>query len=119
MDKIILKNIKAYGHTGCLEEEKINGQYFFVTIELSIEDIEGKRTDMLCDTIDYSKVALIAQRIVSEDKGNLIEHLAYEIGKASLEVSDSILSVIVTVSKPSAPVECEFETMEVRIELAR
>ena len=119
MDKIILRNIKAFGHTGCLQEEKENGQFFYVTLELFCEDIPGKRSDDLEDTIDYAKATDIVIRTVSEDKSNLIEHLAYKIGNEVLAFNSLASSVDVTVSKPSAPVDAEFETMEVRITVAR
>lgn len=119
MDKIILRNIKAFGHTGCLPEEKENGQFFYVTLEFFCEDIPGKRSDDLEDTIDYAKATDIVLRTVGEDKSNLIEHLAYKIGNEALALNSLASSVDVTVSKPQAPVDAEFETMEVRITVAR
>ncbi len=119
MDKIILKNIKAFGHTGCLPQEKADGQYFYITCEITCEEIPGRISDELNETIDYSKVCELILKITAEDRSDLIEHLAYKIADSVLKTAPLASRVDVTVSKPSAPVDAEFETMEVRISVAR
>ena len=37
MDSISLKEMKIYGYTGCLPEEKENGQFFFVSATFRAE----------------------------------------------------------------------------------
>ena len=54
MDKITLKNMAFFGHTGCLEKEKRNGQEFVVTIEVFFDRIIGCDSDNLEDTADYA-----------------------------------------------------------------
>ena len=119
MDSIILKNMIFYGHTGCLEEEKAKGQNFTVTIEIFFDRIKGCDTDKLEDTADYAVICGKAKEIVEKDTGNLIEHLAGQIADMVLEEASEAKSCAVTVSKPDAPVEAVFETMEVRIERTR
>ena len=116
LDKITLSKIEFEGHTGCFDFEKKDGQKFIVSMDLFVERIKGCYTDELKDTIDYSKVYEVTKEIVTSDSGNLIERLAQKIADAVLKSDDRIEKVIVTVSKPEAPVKGIFETMEVVIE---
>lgn len=115
MDYILLSKMKFYGHTGCLPEEKLNGQYFYITVKLGLNRIEGTDTDCLKDTVDYSQVFEICRKIVTDSDCNLIEYLAGRIAEKVLEFDSRIAFTEVSVSKPSAPIEGEFETMEITI----
>lgn len=119
MDSISLKEMKIYGYTGCLPEEKENGQFFFVTVDMYFGDIPGRITDDLNDTVNYAEVYGIVEDIVSNGKFNLIEHMAYEVGRAVIAYSSLIDSVKVKVRKPDAPVDGEFESMETVISVKR
>ena len=119
MDKIILKDMVFYGHTGVFEEEKIKGQKFVVTIELNFDRIKGCDTDLLSDTADYSVICDKAKVIVGNDFGNLIEHLAQLLANMVLDEVPAASSCKVTVGKPDAPVSAVFRTMEVIIERSR
>ena len=115
MDIIRMKNMEFFGHTGCLPEEKKNGQKFVVSCEIFFDSIYGKVTDSLNDTCDYSKIYEIVKETVEGDYGNLIEHLAYEIGDKILNNARGAVKVTVTVSKPECPLDGVFETMETEI----
>ena len=115
MDYILLSKMKFYGHTGCFEEEKQNGQTFYVTVRLGIDSILGSYTDELEDTVNYAEVYEICKSIVTTYSNNLIEYLAGKIADKILEFDSRIDEAEVTVSKPEAPVNGEFETMAVTI----
>jgi dihydroneopterin aldolase/2-amino-4-hydroxy-6-hydroxymethyldihydropteridine diphosphokinase len=119
LDKIKLSKMEFEGHTGCLDFEKKDGQKFIVSLELFMDRIKGCYTDDLSDTVDYSKIYEITKEVVTEDKGDLIECLAQKISDAVLKADSRIAKVIVSVSKPDAPVKGIFETMEVTIERRR
>lgn len=119
MDTIVLKNMIFYGHTGVLEEEKIKGQKFVITIEIRFDRIKGCDTDDLADTADYSVICDKAKEIVENDYGNLIEHLGQQIADMVMKEVPGAASCAVTVGKPDAPVFAVFQTMEVRIERTR
>jgi len=107
------------GHTGCLDFEKADGQKFIVSLELFIERIKGCYTDKLEDTSDYAKVFEVVRETVTSDNGNLIESLAQKISDNVLKADPRIEKVVVTVSKPEAPVKGIFDTMKVTIERCR
>lgn len=116
MDKISIVKMEFEGHTGCFDFEKKDGQKFIVSMDLFLDRIKGCYTDDLADTVDYSKIYEVTKAVVNGDKGNLIESLAQKISDAVLGSDDRIEKVIVTVSKPEAPVKGVFETMAVTVE---
>lgn len=119
MNRISLKQMKLFGHTGCLPEEKKNGQYFYVSIDMFCREIPGTLTDDLNDTVNYADVYEIAKMIVEESDCNLIEHLAFVIGRAVIGKYGLIDSVRVLVRKPDAPIDGEFDAMETEISVSR
>lgn len=119
MDRISLKNMKLFGYTGCLPEEKENGQYFYVSIDMFCRKIPGAVTDDLNDTVNYADVYEITKQIVEKSDCNLIEHLAFMIGRRVISKYDLTDSVRVLVRKPDAPVEGEFDAMETEITVSR
>ena len=116
MDKIVLKNMEFMGCIGCLDFEKTTEARFLVTVSLYIDYIKGADTDELKDTVDYSEVYKIARSVIEGEPMNLIEYAAGQIADRILEKYDDVENVKVTVSKPDAPIEGVFETMEVTIE---
>ena len=118
MDTIRMKEMEFYGHTGCLPEEKANGQRFVVTCEIIFDSIRGKITDDLNDTCDYSMLYGRIKEIVENDRSDLIEHLAYKIADDVLKNTRHPYMVRVKVSKPDCPIDGVFDTMEVEIERA-
>lgn len=119
MDIIRMNNMEFFGHTGCLQEEKVNGQRFVVSCEIFCDSIKGKITDDLNDTIDYSVIFEEIKKTVEGDKGNLIEHLAYEIAGKVLYLARTASKARVTVAKPDCPIDGRFDSMEVVIERGR
>jgi len=115
VDRIRICDMKVFGHTGCLPEEKENGQFFIISCEMVIDDIKGKVTDDLEDTVDYSRIYKVIEERVSGSYYDLIEHLAYVIAGDVLEQDGSISEVTITVSKPDAPINGDFRTVETEI----
>ena len=119
MDKIILRDMKIFGYTGCLPQEKENGQYFYITCELNMGKIKGASTDRLEDTADYSMLYRKIKATVEHDRSNLIEHLASKIADTVMISVPACSLCRVTVKKPDAPIDGEFDCMEVVIEKQR
>ncbi len=115
MDHLRMCDMKFHGYTGCLPFEKENGQIFIVSVDMSFNRNKGAITDNLNDTVNYAELYELIKGFVTTSKGDLIENLAYEIGGIVLNYTTLPDSVEVTVSKPEAPVEGDFRTMEVSI----
>lgn len=81
---IQIEGLELRGFHGALEEEKRKGQPFLFDVELLAHDA-GVRTDMLGDTVDYTKVVDCIREISDGKRFNLIEALAAAIADALLE----------------------------------
>ena len=115
MDKIILKNMKFFAYHGVLEEERLNGQYFFVDTVMSVNLKQAGNTDELGDTVDYSAVYNIIKDITENNKFRLIECLADNISREIMSRYKNIKEILVRVRKPDAPIGGELDWAEVEI----
>ncbi|MCQ2466377.1 MAG: dihydroneopterin aldolase [Clostridia bacterium] len=120
MDYIKMKKMRFFSHVGCLEEEKINGQEFVISIDLGFKTpIPGCKTDNLEDTSDYSVIYSEVRDLVTSASDNLIERLAQKIADKVFEIDKKVDKVVVTVEKPNAPIDGLFASMDVVIERDR
>ncbi|MBP5179965.1 MAG: 2-amino-4-hydroxy-6-hydroxymethyldihydropteridine diphosphokinase [Clostridiales bacterium] len=119
MNQISLKGLKIFGYTGCLPSEKENGQNFLIDIDMFLKSVPGALTDNLNDTVNYAQVYETARGIVSSSGFDLIEHLAHEIGRSVLDSQPMVDEIRVTVKKPDAPIDGEFDYMMTVITLVR
>ena len=115
----MLKNLKFYGFHGIHEEESIKGQAFYVDVEMMLDLKKAGQSDNLDNTVDYSNSYEIVKDIVENNKFNLIECVAEKIAQKILSTSPLIKKILIRVKKPFAPIEGEFENIEVEIMRAR
>jgi len=114
VDKIIVKNIKAYGYHGALTEENILGQNFYADITLYKSLKKAGETDELDESISYVDVYYDVEDIIKNKKFKLIEALAEKIAQTLLE-KYSIKKVKVKIRKPGAPINGNFDYVGVEI----
>ncbi len=114
MDKIIVKNIKAYGYHGALTEENILGQNFYADVILYKDLQKAGLTDDLNKSISYVDVYYDVEDIIKNKRFKLIEALAEMIAHTLL-VKYSIKKVKVKVRKPGAPINGNFDYVGVEI----
>ena len=115
-DEIILTGVKAFGYHGVLEEEKQQGQEFIVDVTIVSDFSNAVASDDVAHTVNYAEVAEIAHDTVVNTRFDLIETLAHTIANRILELS-GVVSVKVTVNKPSAPIAVPFANVAVSREL--
>jgi len=114
LDKIIVKNIKAYGYHGALTEENILGQNFYVDVILYKDLQKAGLTDDLNKSISYVDVYYDVEDIIKNKRFKLIEALAEMIAHTLL-VKYSIKKVKVKIRKPGAPINGNFDYVGVEI----
>ena len=114
MDKISILNLKIAGDHGVYAFEKERPGTFEIDVEIfkDLSILQGK--DDLKKTIDYSEVIRVIQKIFNEKRYNLIETLAEKICENLLN-NFLIESVKLRILKPHAPIQANFETVEVEI----
>lgn len=114
-DRITLKNMRFWGYMGVYNYEREEGQEFAVDLILGFNHIDGTKSDRLEDTVDYGQVYSVVKKIVEGENFHLIEAVAQAVVKEIFSHFDRIDAVEVTVQKPDAPIEGQFDYMAVSL----
>lgn len=114
MDKISARGLRFQACHGVLPEEKETPQSFVVDLDMYTDLHTAGLSDDLKDTVSYDEVYHQVKKIVEGESFNLLEALAENIA-ASLLFCFPLQAVEVTVYKPDAPVEGEFDYFAVTI----
>ena len=114
-DKIILTGIEIFGHHGCTDAEQKLGQKFYVDLELNLDLSKAGRSDSYDDTVDYSQVILLVEKIVGGTARNLIETVAVELAEKILAEFERVDSLTLTLHKPHAPLPMTYADAAVKI----
>lgn len=115
MDKIIIKGLKIYAFHGVNKEEKVQGQNFIVDAVLYVDLSKAGNTDKVSDTVSYAKVTKTIIKTVNEKSYDLLEKVATRIIQQIFDEFLSVKKVDVTVKKPEAPINADFDYMAVNI----
>ncbi len=102
MDRITLRNVRAYGRHGVNPGERDVEQAFDVDATLDIDLRDAQRTDELADTLDYAQLRQTIAATVASTSWQLLERLAGEIVDAIFKDA-RVARAEVTVSKPGVP----------------
>lgn len=119
MDYIIIDKLHIYAYHGVHASEKEAGQNFYVSVRLAVDLYKPGHTDALEDTVSYSDVAKLIDRVFTAEKYDLIERAAYATAEAVLDAFPAVSKIEVQVDKPDAPIGLEFDTVSVDITLSR
>ncbi len=114
-DQIRVNGIKALGYHGVLPHEAIEGQEFSVDLLVTLDLRAASLSDDLTETINYADLAQIAYDNIVGERVQLIERLAGRIAEEISSTYSQITSVSVTVHKPHAPVDVNFEDISVTV----
>ena len=118
-DSIFIKNLHIYAYHGVRDHEKENGQNFYVSARLYTDLYTPGHSDDLKDTVNYSEVCGLIEKVFTARKYDLIERAAYTVAEAVLDEYPTVDEVNITISKPEAPVKQELEDISVDITLKR
>jgi dihydroneopterin aldolase len=99
-DRIVLRNIRAYGKHGANAGERDHAQAFDIDLELDVDLQDARSSDALGDTIDYAAVYALVTRIVRERSYRLLERLGDEVLGQILR-DERIAAASLTIAKPA------------------
>ncbi len=116
MDKIIIKDLKVHAYHGVFEKEKLEGQAFYVSVELSTDLRKAGKTDDLTASIHYGEICHEITRLLQAESFHLIERCAEIVTDHLLLTYPLASSVKVTIKKPSAPIGLSVSYPAVEIE---
>ncbi len=116
MGIIRLNQIKAYGHHGCLDEEKIIGGNYEVDVEMHTDFSEAALNDDLSKTIDYVTVNRIVEEEVAK-RSKLIEQVVWRIGERMKQELPTLDKAVITLKKLNPPINGNVRDVSVTIEI--
>lgn len=114
-DRILIRNLRVFGHHGVLAEEAQRGQVFVVDLDIALDLEPAGRSDELDRTVDYGALTARVAELVAGTRRQLLEAVASDV--AALVLTDErVLQVRVRVTKPHAPLGVD---AEVAVEVVR
>lgn len=116
MDEIIIKGLKVFANHGVFEDEKINGQNFYVSAVIGIDAATPGKSDNLNDSVNYAEICYFIDDFMKSNTYDLIETVAENLAAGILEYNPLIKNIKLRIDKPEAPIELPFETVAVSIE---
>ena len=118
-DQIVLTGIHGFGYHGLFDQERENGQDFYVDLSVSVDLTAAAISDSIDDTVNYAEITDLVVEEITSNPVNLIEKLAARIAERVLNQHLKVISVVVTVHKPQAPVAAQLKDIAVVLTRSR
>lgn len=77
-DCIKIRKLKVFAYHGCMEEEKKNGQDFYVDVNMYTDITNPGYSDELDDTVNYALVCSRIKEFMTKNRFDLIEAVAVQ-----------------------------------------
>ncbi|BDS49607.1 dihydroneopterin aldolase [Rhodoluna sp. KAS3] len=120
--KIKLTGLKVFAHHGVFEFERENGQEFLIDATIWVAGHKAAITDDLSNTVHYGELAEAIIENVKHEPVDLIETLAQRLLDLALNFggpASPVLKAKITVHKPNAPINHEFQDVSVTVKAKR
>jgi len=114
-EAVHINGLRLFGFHGVNPEEKEQGQDFVLDIDLHLDLEPASQSDRLQDTVNYAAAVKTVRAAFLAQKYDLIEKAAGMVADALLAEYPAVLQVAVTVKKPHAPVNADFDYMAVTL----
>lgn len=114
-DFIKVTNMKVFAYHGVLEEEKKNGQDFYLNAKVYVDMRKAGLTDRLEDTINYDQVCIFLAEVFEENQYDTIEAAAEYTVQEIMVNFPAIQAMELEVRKPHAPLTYIPEDISVTI----
>ena len=102
MSTISLIDLEVACIIGILPHERTQEQNLFLDIDLDVDFGDSNIADDINETIDYTKIAVMATQLGISKKYNLIESYCYDLNNLFLDTFKIIQQSKITVKKPNA-----------------
>ncbi|MCR2047659.1 2-amino-4-hydroxy-6-hydroxymethyldihydropteridine diphosphokinase [Acetatifactor muris] len=114
-DEIHIDGLEIYAHHGAYEEERTNGQTFYVNAVLYMDTHVAGVSDELEYTTDYGNVCRFMNDWMRQNTCRLLEAVAERMANALLLRYRMVSAVDLEIQKPHAPVRLPFEMISVKV----
>ena len=114
--KIYLDEMHFYAYHGVMEQERLVGGEYRVSLIVDADLKEAVRTDNVADTINYATLyELVKSEMAIPSK--LLEHVAGRIGQRAMETFGKITTLTIRVTKVNPPMgaDCKGASVEIKV----
>ncbi len=115
MDKISIKDLEVYAYHGVYNEEKENGQTFYICADLFLSTRKAGYNDDLNATVNYGEVCQVITDAMQEESFDLIETAAENVAEVLLLRYKIIDHLSLEIKKPQAPIGLPFGNVSVTV----
>lgn len=115
MDMIRIEQLQIYAYHGVFEEERKQGQDFYVNAALYLDTRKAGLNDDLTLSVHYGEVAHFISNFIKQHVFLLIETIAEQVTQALLLQFPLIQAIDLEIRKPDAPIGLPFESVSVKI----
>lgn len=112
LTRIEIKDLTIEATHGVFESEKTTKQPFVFNIVLDVNFLNAAKTDDLTKTISYCDIMNDVKEFATTNTFNLIETLSYRCALMLLKKYRQIEKINLSVSKPEAPFDMQFKTVQ-------
>ena len=113
---ITLSGLRFHAYHGVMAQERKVGAIYSVTLRLWADISRAAVSDQLADTLNYAEVYEAVKREMAVPS-QLLEHVAYRIGKAVCEAFPMVYALDVSVTKLNPPMGADCEGAMVQLHL--
>ena len=116
--KIYLDEMHFYAYHGVMEQERLVGGEYSVSLIVEADLTEAARTDDVADTINYATLyELVKSEMAIPSK--LLEHVAGRIGRRAMETFEKITALTIKVTKINPPMGADSKGASVELKMIR
>ena len=117
-DSITITGLTVQANHGVYDFERRDGQRFMIDVTIWLDLADAQAGDDLGRTVSYAELADAVAAAVTRDPVDLIETVAERVARVALE-SPAVERTRVTVHKPDAPLDVQFDDVSVTITRSR
>ncbi|MBQ9076508.1 MAG: dihydroneopterin aldolase [Muribaculaceae bacterium] len=109
---IEVNKLRLQAYHGVLEQERVSGNVFEVTVHLRYSIDNAMQTDNVTSTLDYSEIVEIVKNVMKVPS-NLLEHVIGRLKGALIQRYPVIQGGMISIAKLTPPISCEVESVAV------
>ena len=116
--KIYLDDMHFYAYHGVMEQERLVGGEYSVSLAVEADLTEAVHTDDVADTVNYAALYEIVKSEMAVSS-KLLEYVAGRIGRRAMEKFERITMLTVRVTKLNPPMGADCKGASVELIMTR
>ena len=117
-NQVTLRGLRFHAYHGMLEQEKVVGNDYEVSVKMSYDMRRAIATDNVADALNYAEVYEVVKRVMMQPC-QLIERVAWRICVALLNEFPAARNAEVTLVKRNPPMGADCDGAEVKVKVNR